>query len=119
MSSDLANAGIPLALPPLPPATTLPWSAEVVQAHRGLVSAFGISYRALNLDESDAIRLGHHVKQAKTFMTSIVDVFDAQTHNPLPTDYIKTLRRAVELLIDGLQVALSRATSVFVVNLCG
>jgi len=108
---------IPSGLPPLPPATTVPWSAEVIEAHRGLVSTFGISYRALNLDESNPIRLGHHLKQAETFMASIVDVLGVQQVNPLPTTYIETIREAVISLTDGLRAALSEATSAFVILL--
>lgn len=108
---------IPSNLPPLPPATTVPWSAEVIEAHRGLVSTFGISYRALNLDESDPIRLGHHLKQAETFMTSIVDVLGAQQVNPLPPEYIATVREAVMLLVGGLKAALGEATSALVISL--
>lgn len=95
---------------------TQPWSAEIIQAHRGLVSAFGISYRALNLDESDPIRLGHHLKQAETFMSSIVNAMALQTNNPLPIQYIKDMRAAVELIVDGLKDALNQATSACVIR---
>jgi hypothetical protein len=79
------------------------------------VSAFETSYRALNLDESDPVRLGHHLKQAETFMTSIVDVFGTQTNDPLPPEYIANIRTAVEALVEGLRDALNQAISVFVV----
>ena len=115
MLSTSAKSEIPSTLPPLPSAAALPWSAKIIQAHRGLVSAFGISYRALNLDESDPIQLGHHLKQAETFMTSIVDVFSAQADNPLPVEYVGVIRGAVELLIDGLRDALSQATTASVI----
>ncbi|KAF9643390.1 hypothetical protein BDM02DRAFT_3191714 [Thelephora ganbajun] len=111
MLSTLAQSEIPSTLPPLPPATVLPWSAEIIQAHCGLVSAFVTSYGALNLDESDPIWLGHHLKQAETFMTSIVDVLSIQMDNPLPPKYIETIREAVKSLVDGLKVALGQATS--------
>jgi len=111
----MAQSRIPSALPPLPSATGLPWSAEIVEAHRGLVSAFRTSRRALNLDESDPIRLGHHLKQAETFMTSIVEVLSAHIDNPLPSEYIESIKEAVGLLVDGLQVALGQATLAFVV----
>jgi hypothetical protein len=116
--STLTKSKIPSAIPPLPTAADTPWPADVIQAHCGLVSAFGTSYRALNLDESDPIRLGHHLKQAETFMTSIVDVFSTQTDNPLPAWYIETIGWAVELLADGLRDALSRATLMFVIPPC-
>lgn len=113
----MTESSIPATLPPLPTATALPWSADILQAHTGLVSAFGISYRALNLDESDPIRLGHHLKQAETFMTSIVEVLGRQTGNPLPVEYIEVLRTSIESLVNGLRDALSQATSASVVSL--
>ena len=108
---------IPSILPTLPTSTSTPWSADVIQAHCRLASAFGIAYRALNLDESDPIRLGHHLKQAETFMTSIIDVFENITDNPLPPTYVETIRRAVESLVSGLRDALDQATSVFVISI--
>lgn len=110
----MAQSRIPSTLPPLPPATGLPWSAEVIRAHHGLVSAFRTSWGALNLDESDPISLGHHLKQAETFMASVVEVLSIQMDNPLPSEYIETIRGAVTLLVDGLQIALSQATLVCV-----
>ena len=117
MSSTSAQSEIPMALPPLPPAGGLPWSPEIISAHRGLVSAFRTSQRALNLNESDPIRLGHHLKQAETFMTSIIEVLSVQTDNPLPPGYIESIRQAVELLVDGLRVALDQATLMCVIFL--
>ena len=69
----------------------------------------------MNLDESDPIRLGHHLKQAETFMSSIVDALSLQEQNPLPTEYIESLEEAVELLVDGLRDALSQATLALVI----
>lgn len=102
---------LPLSLPSLPPATSHPWSAEVLEAHRGLSSAFLSSRRALNLDESDPTRLGHHIKQAEVFMLSIINTLDGQVQNPLPAEYIKAVRDAVTLLLDGLCAAKIQATS--------
>lgn len=116
--SNVPKSKIPSTLPALPPAIALPWSADIIQAHHGLSSTFGTSYRALNLDESDPIRLGHHLKQAETFMTSIVDALGTQTDNPLPIEYIETTREAVESLVNGLRDALSQATLAFVIILC-
>ena len=113
-SSTLAMTQIPQILPSLPPATGLLWSAEVTEAHRGLTSAFKISRAALNLDESDPVRLGHHLQHAKTFMLSIVEVLGHQTANPLPSEYIEDLYHAVSSLVDGLQSALNEATAAFV-----
>lgn len=108
----MTTSKIPSTLPTLPPATLLPWSADVIEAHSGLISAFHTSRRALNLDESDPIWLGHHLKQAQTFMISIVNVLGLQQDNPLPAGHIEKIRESVELLIDGLQVAYKEATSV-------
>jgi len=111
----MSQSKIPSTLPPLPPATISPWPAEIIQAHYGLISSFESSYRALNLDESDPIRLGHHLRQAETFMTSIVDALSFQTDNPLPPEYVETMKGAVASLIRGLQSALSQATAAFVI----
>ena len=110
MSSVTTEPQIPLTLPGLPYATNIPWSAEIVEAHRGLTSAFRTSQAALNLNESDPIRLRHHIKQAKTFMVSIINVPGHQTTNPFPQEYIGTLSRMVSLLLAGLQLALTEST---------
>ena len=99
------------SLPELPPSTGPPWSAEVVQAHRGLHAAFRASRTALNLDESDPIRLGHHLHQAKTFMTSIIDVLARQTTNPLPPGYIRGISETTLALVDALQTAFTEASA--------
>lgn len=109
----MAQPNIPSFLPSLPPATSHPWSAEVVEAQRGLAAAFLSSRRALNLDESDPIRLGHHVKRAETFMVSIVDALGGQTENPLPAEYIRVVRDAVTSLLVGLHTAKAQATSAY------
>jgi hypothetical protein len=107
---------IPLILPSLPRATDTPWSAEIVEAHRGLASAFRTSRAALNLDESDPIRLGHHLKQAETFMVSIVEALGHQTANPLPQGYIEATSEIISSLVVGLRLALTEATVMFVIS---
>ena len=109
-----APGKIPSTLPPLPLplAPSAPWTAAIVEAHRGLSTAFLASRRALNLDESDPIRLGHHIKQAETFMTSIIDALGSQTDNPLPPSYIREIRNSIALLVSGLHTAHDQATSV-------
>ena len=102
--STVPKSKIPSTLPALPHAITLPWSADIIQAHHGLSSTFGTSYRALNLDESDSIQLGHYLKQAETFMTSIVDALSTQADNPLPIEYVETTRGAVKSLVNGLRM---------------
>jgi hypothetical protein len=79
-----------------------------------LCAAFRASQAALNLDESDPIRLGHHLHQAKTFMVSIVDVLSRQTANPLPPGYIKEVGDATRMLVNALEMAFTEATMMFV-----
>ena len=113
----MAQSQIPVTLPGLPHAIGTPWSVQIVEAHNGLTSAFRSSRAALNLDESDPIQLGHHLKQAETFMVSIVEVLGHQTTNAntLPQEYIKTINDAVSSLVLGLRLALTEATTVFVI----
>lgn len=113
----MAQSQIPLTLPSLPHAITTPWSAQIIEAHNGLTSAFRSSQAALNLDESNPIRLGHHLKQAETFMVSIVEVLGHQTANTntLPQEYIKAISSAVSSLVLRLRSALTEATAAFVI----
>jgi len=106
---------IPRTLPDLPASVETPWSAEVVQAHRGLSAAYRTSRAALNLDESDPIRLGHHLHHARTYMVSIAEVLGLQESNPLPSIYIKEISRAIAALVDGLRIALVESSAMFVV----
>ena len=108
---------IPQSLPDLPPTTGSPWPAEIVQAHHGLHAAFKASRTALNLDESDPIRLGHHLQQVKTFMVSVFEALGRQENNPLPPTYIKQVGDAILGLVSGLQSALTKATAMYVVIL--
>ena len=110
------HRSIPDTLPELPPSPsiTLPWPAEVIQAHHGLCAAFKASRTALNLDKSDPIRLGHHLHQAKTFMVSIIDVLGRQTANPLPSGYIEEISEATLALIGCLQIAFTEANTMSV-----
>jgi hypothetical protein len=77
-----------------------------------LTSAYLASQRALELDESDPIRLGHHLKQAETFMSSIINALALQPDNPLPDGYIRTIKERVEELVVELRVAHKEAASV-------
>ena len=101
---------MPSSFPPLPPADEFPWSADVINAHQGLELAYLASQRALELDESDPIRLGHHLKQAETFMGSIIDALSLQSDNPLPDEYIEKLGELVDGLVNDLQAAYEEAT---------
>lgn len=108
------QSSIPQSLPNLPSSIGTPWSAEVVQAHRGLHAAYRTSRAALNLDESDPIRLGHHLHHATTYMVSIAEVLGLEESNPLPPPYIKEISQAIGALVGGLRKALAESTAVFV-----
>lgn len=108
---EMVQHDLPSVFPPLPPADILPWPAEVVEAHRSLSSTFLTSRRALHSDESDPVRLGHHLKQVETFMTSIVNVLGIQGNAPLPPTYVEMVKSTVDLLVDRLRIAVSHATS--------
>lgn len=108
---------IPQTLPDLPSSVGAPWSAKVIQAHRGLCAAYRTSRAALNLDESDPIRLGHHLHHARTYMVSIVEVLGLQESNPLPSVYIKDISQAIAALVSCLQTSLTESTITFVVYL--
>lgn len=105
---------IPKHLPDIPPYIESPWSAEVVQAYRGLQAGFRVSRAALNLDESDPIRLGHQLHQARNIMLPVVEALGRQTSNPLPPGFIREIHEAITILIDSLHVALNESTTAFV-----
>ena len=103
-------------LPDLPPSVGLPWPAEVIQAHRGLQAGFRASQAALNLDESDPIRLGHHLHQAKTAMVPVVEALRRQKSNPLPSMHIEKITMAIFTLVNKLQSALAESTAACVTS---
>ena len=104
---------IPPELPDLPPSTGLPWPAEVIQAHNGLQAGFRVSRTALNLDESNPIRLGHHLQQVKMVMVPVLEALARQTSN-LPLAYVTGVTEAVFALFEGLQSALAESTMAYV-----
>lgn len=90
----------PGQLPPLPHAPLeAPWPPEIHTAHMQLVSSFDSSRRALNLDESDPVRLRFHLDRAVTVMVSIVDSLAAQEHPHLPINHINSLAHSVATLV--------------------
>jgi len=105
---------MPQQIPDLPPSNGSPWPAEVVQAHRGLQAGFRASRAALNLDESDPIRLGHYLHQAESIMVPVVEALSHQTSNPLPTAFIEEISNAISNLVDGIQSALIESTAMCV-----
>lgn len=101
----------PISLPPLPPAANdTPWPAETVTAHVQLTSAFNSARNALNLDESDPIKLRFHLDRASTFMVSIIDALaTAQDQSLLPDGHIVSLAQGVGSLVVYLRNTLDGA----------
>jgi len=105
------HPSMPQQIPDLPPSNGSPWPAEVVQAHRGLQAGFQASRAALNLNESDAIHLGHYLHQAKSIMIPVVEALRRQASNPLPRCIHQRINEAISTLVDGLQFALAESTA--------
>jgi hypothetical protein len=90
----------PEALPTLPPGVGhRPWPADVYEGQQRLASLFISAQRALNLDESDAIRLKFHLDWAVNVMVPIVNALGQRHEDPLPADYVQSLARGVGALV--------------------
>lgn len=99
---------VPLSLPTLPePPHGNPWSADVEDAHNQLISAYASARQALNLDESDPIKLRFHLDRATGFMVSVVETLALREVDPLPPSYIQPLAVAVGSLVVRLRHTLS------------
>lgn len=101
----------PDCLPPLPvTANNTPWPADTVSAHAQLLSAFSSARNALNLDESDPIKLRFHLDRASTVMVSIIDALAAaQDRSLLPDEHIISLAQGVGSLVVFLRNMLDGA----------
>jgi len=62
--------------------------------------------RALNLDESNPIRLGHYNKQIKTIMLSTLQTLAACKSPPVPECYIKDAANSIQWLAQSIAIAL-------------
>lgn len=93
---------------------TAPWPADVLNAHSGLESSYGSARRALNLDESDPIRLRYHLTRASQFMVSMVEVLGLREESPLPTTYIELIAGAVGNLVIHLRKAFKSTENQYV-----
>jgi hypothetical protein len=100
----------PETLPTLPPEIGhRPWSANVCEAHRRLVSFFNSARSALNVDESDPIRLKFHLDRAVNVMVPIINALGQRHDDPLPVYYIQSLVSAVGALVVYLRGTLDGA----------
>jgi hypothetical protein len=98
----------PASLPPLPlVANNTPWPAEVVTAHEQLISTFNSARHALNLDESDPVKLRFHLDRASTIMVSVIEALVSQS--TLPDEHIVSLAQGVGSLVVYLRNTLEGA----------
>ena len=92
------------ALPP--PSGHVPWPADILDGHMALKTAYDAASRALNLDESDPIRLRHYEKQTKTVILSTLQALAAHERPPLPEDYIEDVANSIRKLAGAMTAAL-------------
>ena len=99
----------PLAkFPELPSRSShAPWPAAIVDGHNTLKATYDAASRALNLDESDPIRLQHYEKQTKTLMLSTLEALAACGNPSLPEHYIEDIANLVRELAQSMTTALS------------
>jgi hypothetical protein len=110
---------LPEGLPSLPePPTDHPWSADVITAYQELNASFDSARRALNLDESDPIRLRYHLDRASGFMVNIVDALGTREVNPLPSSHLRSLAVAVGSLVFYLRKTVDEANIRYVPFFC-
>ena len=97
----------PAEFPELPSRSChAPWSAAITDGHDTLKAAYGAASRALNLDESDPIRLRHYETQIKTVMLSTLQALAACKAPPLPEHYIEDVANLIRKLAGSMATAL-------------
>jgi hypothetical protein len=106
------------SLPLLPqPPIDHPWSADIVTAHNELRASFDSARRALNLDESDPIRLRYHLNRASSFMVDVIGALGLREVDPLPSSHLNSLAIAVGSLVVRLRGTLADACVRYVIFL--
>ena len=101
---------LPVRLPSLPQAPAdNPWSADIIAAYEGLNTSFNSARRALDLDESDPIRLRYHLDRASGFMVNVVEALGVREVNPLPSSHLSSLATAVGSLVFHLRKTVDEA----------
>ena len=94
--------------PELPPCSGhAPWPAGITDSHDTLKTVYDAASRALNLDQSDPIRLRHCEKQTKTAMLSTLQALAACVNPPLPDSYIKYTANVIRKLAGSMATALN------------
>lgn len=104
---QIAIPNLPDDLTPLP--THFAWPAGIIDAFQQLSTAYLSTRRALDLDESDPIRLRYYLNHASNNMVSIVKALAVHEGNPLPPEYFQSLAHSIGTLILHLREALSQA----------
>ena len=69
-------------------------------------AAYQAASRALNLDESDPIRLRHYDKQIKTVLLSTLQAVATHENPPIPEQYIESIAELVRKLAHSMTTAL-------------
>lgn len=103
-----AGGFLPGDFPTLPPPShCVPWPADILDGHETMKATYDAGSCALNLDESDPIRLRHHEKQIKTIMLSALQALAAYERPPLPEDYIRAVVNSIRELAGAVTAALN------------
>lgn len=99
-----ANTEAATELPALPePHGQRPWPADVYDAHRRLRILFSSARSALNLDESDPIRLRFHLHRSTNLMLPLIRALGFREEQPLPSAHIELLAQHIGTLIIRLR----------------
>ena len=94
--------------PELPPRSGhAPWPTGITEGHDTLKATYNAASQALNLDESDPIRLKHYERQTKTVMLPTLQALAASGGPPLPERYIEDVANLVQTLAGLMAAALS------------
>jgi len=97
----------PFTFPELPSRSSqAPWPADITDGHLAMKATHKAASRALNLDESDPIRLQHYNKQIKTVMLSTLQALAACKSPPVPGHYIKDAANSIQQLAQSTAIAL-------------
>jgi hypothetical protein len=108
--TSATQAPLPHSFPILPPvAGDAGWPSDLIQAHERLNNLFESARGALNLDESDAIRLTYHLDKAETVARPIVVALQSNDRSNLPSDYIASVAALISSLEHHLQTALANS----------
>ena len=102
-----SGKSVPPTFPELPSRSgRVPWPADITDGHLTMKATHKAASQALNLDESDPIRLQHYDKQIKTVMLSTLQVLAACKSPPVPECYIEDAANSIRQLAQSTAIAL-------------